>query len=118
MRVLIRIGLLTAAVLTLVSCTRIVSGPADELKMYSWRGEAENASVAELSFEDTNGSLTIENGGDSLTISGLCFADDDRFIICDEESGQNYTFGYRLHGDRVELSRDGGVLVLDKVETS
>ncbi|MBQ3265565.1 MAG: hypothetical protein IJH07_07285 [Ruminococcus sp.] len=116
MRVLFRMAVLAAVVMTLVSCTRIISSPADELRMYSWRGEAENGSTAALTFDDTDGSFVIENDDSSLTLSGLCFADDEKIIICDDESGQNYTFAYRLYGDRVELTYDGSTLTLDKTD--
>lgn len=68
-----------------------------------------------LSFTQTEGYLEIESEDSSLSIGGLCMLTDDELLIFDENSGMNYSFGYRLYGDRVELNRDGSVLTLKKV---
>ena len=83
--------------------------------MFRWRGEFENGNTAELSFEDTNGCFTVNFPDETMKLCGLCVTTDDRLIICDEESGMNYTFGYRLYGDRVELSCNGAWITLNKL---
>ena len=110
----LRFFLLIAAVMCLASCTRVLNSPADELRLYAWEYESDNGSCVSLQFDDTNAYLTIENDTDSLTLSGLCIATDDRLTICDDDSGLHYSFCYQLYGDRVELSVNGGVLSLEK----
>lgn len=100
----------------LVSCTRVINSASDELKLYQWRCEEDNGCIVTLSFDDTDADLNIGNDAFSLEISGLCAADDDSLTICDAASGRNYTFQYRLYGDRVELRFGSGVLELMKTE--
>ena len=82
--------------------------------MYSWSASLDNGTEVDLRFGDTYGYLDIYGDGEPLHIGGLCMSTDDSFLIFDEQSGMNYSFAYRLHGDRVELIRNGSVLVLDK----
>ena len=114
---LLLISILLAAVLSLSSCVKSIQQPADELKMYTWSGSFEHGSDVTLSFTQTEGYLEIENDDSSLSVGGLCMLTDDELLIFDENSGMNYSFGYRLYGDRVELNRDGSVLTLKKVES-
>ena len=109
--------ILLVAVLSLTSCVKSIQCPSDELKMYTWSGTFDNAADVTLSFDQTDGYLDIESGDESLHIGGLCMLTDDELLIFDENSGMNYSFGYRLYGDRVELKRDGSVLTLKKVES-
>ena len=85
--------------------------------MYTWSGSFEHRSDVTLSFTQTEGYLEIENDDSSLSVGGLCMLTDDELLIFDKNSGMNYSFGYRLYGDRVELKRDGSVLTLKKVES-
>lgn len=115
MRVII---LLTAliSVFCLTSCTRVINSAADELRMYQWLCEQENGTVVTLSFDDTDAALNIGNDSFSLDVEGLCTVKDDKLTICDAESHHNYTFGYRLYGDRVELNFGSGVIELKKAD--
>ena len=113
----LRILLLLIAVLSLSSCVKSIQRPADELKLYTWSGSFEQGADVTLSFTQTEGYLEIENDDSSLSVGGLCMLTDDELLIFDENSGMNYSFGYRLYGDRVELNRDGSVLTLKKVES-
>ena len=102
-------------VVLLSGCTRVINSPSDELKTYSWSGEWENGNTAELSFDDDNARLVVHNEAFDLMIKGLCIVTDDSLVICDEESGRNAVFSFILHGDRVELSYNGGKVSLDKI---
>ena len=113
----LQILLLLIVVLSFSSCVKSIQRPADELKMYTWSGSFEHGAEVTLSFTQTEGYLEIENDDSSLSIGGLCMLTDDELLIFDENSGMNYSFGYRLYGDRVELNRDGNVLTLKKVES-
>lgn len=109
--------LLLMSVSCMSACVRSVESPADELKMYRWSGVSENGTAVDLSFTDNNGYLDIENEDHSLHIGGLCMMKDNSFLIFDEESGMNYSFGYQLYGDRVELNRNGSMIKLEKLDT-
>lgn len=98
----------------LSGCERNIESPFDELRGYSWQGELENGNTVTLSFDDSNARLSVENEDFSLDISGLCVPDDGSFVIFDENSDANYSFDYRLYGDRVELIAEGGELSLEK----
>ncbi len=86
--------------------------------MDTWSGSFDNGADVTLSFARTNCCLAIESDVDSLHICGLCMLTDDDLLIFDDNSGMNYSFGYHLYGDRVELIRDGSVLTLKKVESN
>ena len=107
-------GLSAALMILLTGCTRVIESPSDELRMYSWYAEFDNGNTASLSFEDEKAFFSAENEDFSLNLSGLSVMTDDRIIICDDNSRMNYTFGYELYGDRVELSCNGSTITLDK----
>lgn len=109
--------ILLAAVLSLSGCVKSIERPSDELRMYTWSGSFDNGADVTLSFSQTDGYLAIE-GDEPLHISGLCMLTDDVMLIFDDNSGMNYSFGYHLYGDRVELSRDGSVLTLKKNDSN
>ena len=105
--------LLMVIALSLTSCVKRIECPADELRMYAWSNTFDNGDEVALTFTQTNGYLDID-GDDPLHIGGLCMLTDDSLLIFDEQSGMNYSFRYRLYGDRVELSRDGSMMILEK----
>lgn len=110
------LGMVLISAFSLVSCTPVINNASDELRMNDWRYEGDNGSTVSLSFDDTDAYLYIENAAYTLDISGLCAADDDSLTICDTDIGKNYSFGYHLYGDRVELNFGSGVLELLKTE--
>lgn len=112
------ISLLLAIVIVLTSCVTVVNGPADELRMYSWHAERENGDIVTLRFNDGKAALYADNGDFPLCLSGLCIITDNTLTICDEATKTNYTFGYTLYGDRVELSCNNSVLTLQKADES
>ena len=109
-------AILAAVVMLLTSCTRNIQGAADELRMYSWEGKAENGNAASLLFCETKAFLCLQTHDSTLRIYGVCAANDEKLLICYEISGMNYTFGYTLYGDRVELSANGGTITLSKFQ--
>ncbi len=109
---------LLIAVMLLSSCTQIINSAADELRMFSWEGTADNGNTASLLFCDNKASLSLQTHDGLLRIHGLCLVDDEKLMICDEGSGMNYSFGYTLYGDRVELTATNGTLTLNKVSLS
>lgn len=114
MRKLRYLTVLLALCIMLSSCSRVIVTPADELCINSWSSTFDNGNTASLSFGEDTCSLVIENSDHVLDLFGIYAVTDDSLIICDADSGVHYTFGYRLHGDRVELENNGGVIELMK----
>ena len=110
------IPVILAAVMLLSSCTQRINGAADELRRFSWDRAAENGNFASLMFCETKAYLFLKTQDSELRIRGIGIADEERLLICDEASGMNYTFGYKLYGDRIELSINGGTITLDKYQ--
>ena len=98
----------------LCSCTRVVRSEKDEITMFSWYSELDNGNKLSLSFGEDEALFNAENDGFSMEISGYYLIDDERFVIFDEDTKMDYTFIYKLHGDRVELSFGDGTITLDK----
>lgn len=109
--------LLILAVLCLTSCVKSIECPADELKMFSWSGKSDNGTEISLYFTDTRGYLDMDQDDGLLRLGGLCMITDDSLLIFDEQSGMNYSFGYELYGDRVELKHNGSIMTLNKRES-
>ncbi len=99
----------------LSGCTRVIRGPADELRMFGWQSEPEGGNTVTLSFDGSNASLRADGGADFLLLEGLCAVTDDTVVICDSVTGYNYSFGYKLYGDRVELSIFDSEIILKKM---
>lgn len=106
--------LFLSAVMLLPGCTRVIRGPADELRMFDWQSELEGGNTVTLSFEGSDATLRADGGVDSLILEGLCAVTDDTVVICDSETGYNYSFGYKLYGDRIELSIFDSEITLKK----
>ena len=113
-RFLFAVIILFSAIL-LSGCTRVIRSPADELKTSDWQGEYESGYTVALSFDGSNAELTVVGDGEILDISGLCAVTDDTLVICDRGSDFNYSFGYELYGDRVELSVFDSEITLNKL---
>lgn len=110
------IWILSACVLCLCGCTRVIDSPADEIKLYRWEAKLDNGNKATLSFDDGKAEFSAVSEDFSLELSGVVILTDDAFIICDENDDMHYPFSYTLYGDRVELSSNGSVISLKKVD--
>ena len=111
---MIFLSCLLTSCLLLCGCQQVINSPADEFVLYDWQAEQENGKTVSLDFDDDSCSLMIRGNDVTTDIVGKCFVTDDQLVICDENNGQNYSFGYRLYGDHVELSYNGSVLTLQK----
>lgn len=102
----------------LCGCSRTIESERDEIRQYDWAGEFDNGNTAELSFFDSNAAFCMTDSSDeSLDIVGLCSLTDDSIVIIDDCDDISYEFGYKLHGDSVELSYHGdSVTLMKKVE--
>lgn len=100
--------------LTLCGCQRNIESPSDEIVMYRWRSQLDSGNEVSLTFEGDNASFVTENEDFRLSVSGYCAMYDDRFIISDQKTRDNYTFSYQLFGDHIELTYGDGTIVLQK----
>lgn len=98
----------------LSGCTRIIRGPRDEIRLYTWESELENGNIITLSFSDSKADLIVKNSDFDLRLYGLCSLTDDSFVIINEDDGIGYRFDYSLTGDHVALSYRGDTVNLEK----
>ncbi|MBQ6152406.1 MAG: hypothetical protein IJJ15_01510 [Ruminococcus sp.] len=98
----------------LYGCTRIISVASDELVMFSWRSASDRGAEVSLSFDEDNAVFSYTYNDVNCTVEGIYVASCDSFTICDDNSGTNYTFEYILHGDRLELSYNNSLIILEK----
>lgn len=101
----------------LTSCTRVEMTAADEIRFNRWATVLENKTKATLSFNGDKGKLKISSRDkDACTaLSGLCFIDGKNIIICDEDSGQSFTFTYTLKNNKLRLTHGTGILTLKRI---
>lgn len=115
MRVKMIIVISAAALCVLLSaCVPVAETPAQELRLYRWSADTGYGCAASLSFDGLSAELKLEKADFTLDITGVYALTDDRLTIFDEKAGESTTFSYKLYGDRVELSYEGGALSLKK----
>ena len=100
--------------LFLYGCARVIRDASDELVMYSWSATLDGGAEVRLSFDSDNAALSVTSGDTSSVISGYCVLSADRFMILDDETGERFLFDYILHGDRIELSHNNSLIILEK----
>lgn len=100
--------------LFLYGCARVIRDASDELVTHSWRSLSESGAEVSLSFDSDTAEFTVSNGDVNCVLRGIYTASPDCITICDENSGDNYTFEYILHGDRIELSYNNSMIILEK----
>jgi len=99
----------------LCACQRSVDSPSDEIVLFDWRSESDNGNTVSLRFEEDSAIFTGENDSFHVSVSGYCAMYNDRFIISDTKTRDNYTFHYQLFGDHIELTYGDGTISLNKV---
>lgn len=104
--------LMTAAFLC--ACERVIRDASDELVMNSWSAALDGGAKVSLTFEEDNAVFSVTNGDVSSSLEGLCILSAEQFTVCDEETGENYTFDYRLFGDHIELTYNNSTIILLK----
>lgn len=117
MRVKFFIAAFSIVILLLLSgCAQVIDNNADELRLYEWQGETEGGNTAALRFDGSDASFEIDFLDTEMIVSGFCTVSDDSLMICDDETGFDYTFDYKLYGDRVELTFDSSQISLKKMK--
>lgn len=101
------ICLAVALLLILCGCARTQAGNPAELRQYSWTGQTKGGGRVSLRFDGDKAALTLQNGGETAVITGLCLTDDETLVIFDDASAQSYRFGYVPKGQTL-LLRCGG----------
>lgn len=97
----------------LCSCTVDTSGYSYELISSSWEKNLEGGGRVELSFEEDNASLILENGSLKKEIRGKYIADENSFVIFSSELSRNYKFDYIPSGNSLELTYNNMKLTLN-----
>ena len=106
--------ILCAVCILLSGCTRVIRGPRDEIRLYTWESDMENGNTVSLTFHDSHATFSVINTDFTLTISGLCSLTDDSIVIIDENDGVGYSFDYTLTGESIALSYRGDTIELGK----
>ena len=104
--------LMTAAFLC--ACERVIRDASDELVMNSWSAELAGGAQVSLTFDEDNAEFSVTNSDTASSLKGLCILSPEQFTVCDEETGENYTFDYRLFGDHIELTYNNSTIILLK----
>ncbi len=98
--------------LTFSGCAADVSGRVSELISCSRSAVLESGAEVSLSFSEDTATLAIKSRDETTVIQGRYLADDDNLVIFMPEIGQNYCFAYTPRGNELELTYDGGSVVL------
>ena len=96
----------------LCGCSGSTSGCAAELTERSWHAKLDGGGEAHLGFCGERAELTVSDGGERQIIEGDFIADESAFVIFDKSVCRNYSFTYVPHGDKLELTFDGGTIEL------
>lgn len=97
------------------SCTVDTSGYSYELISKSWEADLKGGGRVELSFNDGNASLILENGDLKKEISGKYIADENSFVIFASDVSYNYKFDYVPSGNTLELTYNNMKLELNSI---
>ena len=65
---------------------------------------------ASLSFSEDRAELIMSSGGEREVIEGEYIADGSAFVIFDKQIFRNYSFTYVPHGEKLELTFEGGTI--------
>ena len=99
----------------LSGCSRVIRDAKDELVLYSWSREFDTGSSMSLNFSDNFATLDfITSDGIKSSLYGLYILSPTNLVICDDNTGTDYTFLYSVYGDRVELTMDDSTIELYK----
>ncbi|MBQ3416599.1 MAG: hypothetical protein IJH32_02030 [Ruminococcus sp.] len=98
----------------LYGCTRVIRDASDELVMHSWSVALDGGAEVSLLFDGDNAEFSVTSGDTSSVIKGYCVLSADRFMIIDDETGEQFVFDYILHGDRIELTHNNSLIILEK----
>lgn len=95
------------------SCTVDTSGYSYELTSKSWAANLEGGGRVELSFNNGNATLALENGNLKKEISGKYIADEKSFVIFASDIFYNYKFDYVPSGNTLELEYNNMKITLN-----
>lgn len=106
------IVLVCIAVFLMQGCKRVKETDMDELTMRSWYAENPSGVCASLEFFEGDAVFTIfDDGVITAEISGAFAVDKDSLFISCDEFCKTFSFGYKVFGDRCEITYGGECLV-------
>ena len=91
-------------------CSKSASGSVAELTQRRWSAKLEGGGEASLSFSGDRAELIMSSGDEREVIEGEYIADESAFVIFDKPICRNYSFTYVPHGEKLELTFEGGTI--------
>ncbi len=99
----------------LSGCSRVIRDAKDELVIYNWSREFDTGSSISLKFSDNFATLDFTTSdGIRSSLYGLYILSSTNLVICDDNTGTDYTFLYSVYGDKLELTMYDSTIELYK----
>ena len=99
----------------LSGCSRVIRDAKDELVLYNWSREFVTGSSISLKFSDNFATLDFTTSdGIKSSLNGLYILSSTKLVICDDNTGTDYTFLYSVYGDKLDLTMDESTIELYK----
>ena len=99
----------------LSGCSRVIRDAKDELVIYNWSREFDTGSSISLKFSDNFATLDFTTSdGIKSSLDGLYILSSTNLVICDDNTGTDYTFLYSVYGDKLELTMYDSTIELYK----
>lgn len=104
-------------ILSLTSCTQIVSNTADQIRLNNWRAVLENESIVTLDFNEDIARFTVQKKNKTyLKLKGVCIFDKESLVIFDESTSYKYSFDYYVTGNKLKLTYEDNSITLKKLK--
>ena len=103
-------ALLLCVIFIFSGCSKSASGSVAELTQRRWSAKLDGGGEASLSFSEDRAELIMSNGGEREVREGEYIADGSAFVIFDKPVCRNYSFTYIPHGEKLELTFEGGTI--------
>lgn len=104
-------------ILSLTSCTQIVSNTADQIRLNNWKTQLKNESIVTLDFKGDIAKFTVQKKNKIyLKLKGVCIFDKESLVIFDESTSYKYSFDYCVTGNKLKLTYGDNSITLKKLK--
>ena len=95
-------------------CTRVIETASDEIKSNKWKMTTDFGKKVVLKFSGDTAIFRVKSKDKfaCVVIKGLCVIDSKKISIFNNSDKENYTFRYKLKGNRLRLKYMGGQINL------